>query len=87
MEKNTVAINFKKPEGWTRKIKKPKKGSMINIITYLTRYTPFIISAPILIVTNILCYELNNRMLNPATNLIWIGITTMVYIKHYRNNP
>lgn len=50
----------------------------------LTRFTPFIIGIPILLALNYICYEANDRILQPATNIIWLGMMTMFWFKFYK---
>jgi len=54
------------------------------VIAFLVKLTPYIIGIPILSVVNYMCYEANDRLLLPATNLIWLGIMTMFWFKYYK---
>jgi len=64
--------NFDKP---------PNKN---GIIDFLVKFTPYLIGVPILCVVNYMCYEANNRLLKPATNLMWLGIMTIFWFKYYK---
>ena len=55
-----------------------------DIIAFLVKFTPYLIGVPILCVVNYICYEANNRLLQPATNLIWLGIMTIFWFKYYK---
>tara|TARA_R110002020_G_C15863555_1_gene737382 strand:+ start:308 stop:559 length:252 start_codon:yes stop_codon:yes gene_type:complete len=62
-----------------------KRNSFLHIvIAFLVKLTPYTIGIPILCVVNYMCYEANDRLLQPATNLIWLGMMTMFWFKYYK---
>jgi Na+/melibiose symporter-like transporter len=61
-----------------------KNGVLHSVIAFLVKLTPFLIGVPILCVLNYMCYEANDRLLQPATNLVWLGIMTMFWFKYYK---
>lgn len=61
-----------------------KKMITHKVIDFLVRFTPYIIGIPILCVVNYMCYEANDRPLQLATNLMWLGIITIIWVKCYK---
>ena len=64
--------------------KKQEQCTIQNVIAFLVKLTPYTIGISILCVVNYMCYEANNRLLQPATNLIWLGMMTMFWFKYYK---
>jgi hypothetical protein len=65
-----------------------KKNSFLHIVipflVKLVRFTPYLIGIPILCVLNYMCYESNGRILQPTTNVIWLGMMTAYWFKYYK---
>jgi hypothetical protein len=61
-----------------------KKFAIHGFIAFLVRFTPYIIGLPILFVVNYMQYKTNNRLLQPATNLMWIGMMSIFWFQHYK---
>lgn len=61
-----------------------KNGVLYSVIAFLVKFTPYLIGIPILCAVNYMCYEANDRLLQPYTNLIWVCMMSIFWIKHYK---
>ena len=61
-----------------------RQNTIPKVISVLVRFTPFLIGIPILFVLNYMCYEINDRLLKPVTNLIWIALMIIYWFKYYK---
>ena len=61
-----------------------KSGGLVNIITNLVRFTPYLIGVPVLCILNHMCYEFNGRPLLLVTNLMWLFMMTIFWFKYYK---